>query len=113
MKGKDPPWIGTMYCHNLRMFFLNKFPGLPPERQLDFTIELKPGAELICKTPYRMIMPEICELHMQLKEILNLGLIRPSVSPWDAPVIFVKKKDGSLQLAIDHRDLNCDTVKNR
>jgi hypothetical protein len=93
--------------------FPNELPGLPPERELDFTIELKPGAEPISKTLYRMTAPELCELQMQLKELLDLGLIRPSVSPWGAPVIFVKKKDGSLRLCIDYRDLNCATVKNR
>ena len=93
--------------------FSNELPGLPPERELDFTIELKPGAEPISKTPYRMTASELCELQMQLKELLDLGLIRPSVSPWGAPVIFVKKKDGSLRLCIDYRDLNCATVKNR
>jgi hypothetical protein len=60
-----------------------------------------------------MIASELCELQMQLKELLDLGLIRPSVSPWGAPVIFVKKKDGSLRLCIDYRDLNRTTVKNR
>jgi hypothetical protein len=59
-----------------------------------------------------MTTPELCELQMQLKELLDLGLIRPSVSPWGAPVIFVKKKDGSLRLCIDYRDLNHATVKN-
>jgi hypothetical protein len=59
--------------------FLNELPGLPPERELDFTIELKPGAEPISKTLYRMTVPELCELQMQLKELLDLGLIRPSV----------------------------------
>jgi hypothetical protein len=93
--------------------FPNELPGLPPERELDFTIELKPGAKPICKSPYRMTAPELCELQMQLKELLNLGIIRPSVSPWGAPVIFVKKKDGSLRLCIDYRDSNCATVKNR
>jgi hypothetical protein len=78
--------------------FPNKLPGLPPERELDFTIDLKPGAEPISKTEYRMTAPELCELQMQLKELLDLGLVRPSVSPWGAPVIFVKKKDGSLRL---------------
>ena len=76
--------------------FPNELTGLPPERELDFTIELKPGAEPISKTPYRMTAPELCELQMQLKELLDLGLIRPSVSPWGTPVIFVNKKDGSL-----------------
>jgi hypothetical protein len=86
--------------------FMNELPGLPLERELDFTIELKPGVEPISKTTYRMTVPELCELQMQLKELLDLRLIRPSVSPWGAPVIFVKKKDGSLRLCIDYRDLN-------
>ena len=60
-----------------------------------------------------MTGPELCELQMQLKELLNLGLIRPSVSPWDALVIFVKKKDVFVRLCIDYRDLNRATVKNR
>jgi hypothetical protein len=93
--------------------FSNELPGLPPERELDFTIELRPGVEPISKTPYRMTVPELCELQMQLKELLDLGLIRPSVSPWGALVIFVKKKDGSLRLCIDYRDLNRATLKNR
>jgi hypothetical protein len=93
--------------------FPNELPGLPPERELDFTIELKPGAEPISKTPYRMTALELCEFQTQLKELLDLGLVRLSVSPWGAPVIFVKKKDGSLRLCIDYRDLNRATVKNR
>ena len=97
----------------LKDVFLKELPGLPPERELDFTIEIKPGAEPISKILYRMIAPENCELQMHLKELLELGLIRPSVSPWGALVIFVKKKDGSLQLCIDYRDLNHATMKNR
>jgi hypothetical protein len=93
--------------------FPKELPGLPPERELGFTIELKPSADPISKTPYRMTALELCELQMQLKELLDLGLIRPSVSPRGAPVIFVKKKDGSLRLCIDYRDLNRATVKNR
>jgi hypothetical protein len=76
--------------------FPNELPGLPLERELDFTIELKPSAKPISKTLYRMKAPKLCELQMKLKELLDLGLIRPSVSPWGAPVIFEKKKDGSL-----------------
>jgi hypothetical protein len=76
--------------------FMKELPGLPPKREIDFTIELKPGAEPISKTPYRMTASELCDLQMQLKELLDLGLIRTSVSPWGAPVIFFKNKDGSL-----------------
>jgi hypothetical protein len=93
--------------------FPNELRGLPPERELDFTIELKPGVEPISKTPYRMTVLELCALQMKLKDLLDLGLVRPSVSPWGAPVIFVKKKDGSLRMCIDYRELNHTTVKNR
>jgi hypothetical protein len=81
MKGRDPHWISIRYCQNFKMFFPNELPGLPPERELDFTIELKPGVEPISKTLYRMTALELCELQMQLKELLDLGIIRPSVSP--------------------------------
>jgi hypothetical protein len=73
--------------------FVDVFPeellGMPPERELEFTIDLKPGTELITRTPYWMLTPELQELKMQLKELLDLGLIRPSVSPWGAPIIFI------------------------
>jgi hypothetical protein len=92
---------------------MNELPGLPPERELDFTIELKPGSEPISKTLYRMTVLELCELQMQLKELLDLGLIRPSVLSWCTPIIFVKKKDRSLRLCIDYKDLNNAIVKNR
>ena len=78
---------------------------MPPERELEFTIDLKPGTEPIARTPYRMSTPELQELKMQLKELLDLGLIHPSVSPWGAPVIFIPKKDGSWRLCIDYRQL--------
>ena len=75
--------------------FPEELPGTPLERELEFIIALKPGTEPIARTPYRMLTPELQELKMQLKELLDLGLIRPSVSPWGAPVIFIRKKDGS------------------
>lgn len=80
---------------------------------MDLTIELKRGTQPISKTPYRMTAPELQKLQIQLKESLDIGHIRPSISPWGALVIFVKKKDGSLRLCIDDRDLNRVTVKNR
>jgi hypothetical protein len=75
---------------------------MPPERELEFTIDLKPGTEPIARTPYRMSTPELQELKMQLKELLDLGLIRPSVSPWGAPVIsFGRRTDrGGFALTI-------------
>jgi hypothetical protein len=93
--------------------FPEELPGMPPERELEFTIDLKPGMEPIARTPYRMSTPELQELKMQLKELLDLGLIRPSVSPWGAPVIFIRKKDGSWRLCIDYRQLNKATIKNQ
>jgi hypothetical protein len=93
--------------------FPNELLGSPPERELNFTIEMKLGAGPISKTLYWITTPELCELQIQLKELLDLGLTRPSVSPWGAPVIFVKKKDGSIRLCIYYMDLNHSTVKNR
>jgi hypothetical protein len=110
---KGPSLDQYLVLSEFKDVFLNKLLGLPPERELDFTIELKPSEKPISKTPYQMTAPELCELQMQLKELLDLGLIRPSVSPWGAPIIFVKKKDGSLRLCIYYRDLNHATVKNR
>ena len=69
--------------------FPEELPRIPPERELDFTIDLELGTEPIARTPYRMSTPELQELKMQLKEFLDLGLIRPSVSLWGAPIIFI------------------------
>jgi hypothetical protein len=92
--------------------FPKELPGFPLERELEFTIDLKPGMELIARTPYWMSTPKLHELKMQLKEFLDLGIIRPSVSPWGAPVIFIRKKDGSWRLYIDYHHLNKETIKN-
>jgi hypothetical protein len=88
-------------------------PGLPPKRDIDFSINLMPGAAPISKAPYRMSTPELKELQLQLEELLKKGYIHPSVSPWGAPVLFVKKKDGTMRLCIDFRQLNKVTVKNK
>jgi hypothetical protein len=88
-------------------------PGLPPDREIEFAIELVPGTAPISKAPYRMAPAELAELKQQLQELLDKGLIQPSVSPWGAPVLFVRKKDGSLRLCIDYRELNRVTVKNK
>ena len=93
--------------------FPDEVPGLPPKRDIDFTIELVLGAAPVSKTPYRMSTPEMLELKMQLQELLERKYIRPSVSPWGAPVLFVKKKDGTLMLCTDYRQLNKVTVKNK
>jgi hypothetical protein len=93
--------------------FLEELPGLPPERELEFTIDLKLGTEPIARTPYQMSTSKLQELKMQLKELLDLGLIHPSVSPWGAPIIFIRKKDGLWRLCIDYRQLNKATIKNQ
>ena len=93
--------------------FLDDISGLPPDREVEFTIDLIPGTEPISIPPYRMSPAELRELKSQLEELLSKGFIRPSISPWGAPVLFVKKKDGSLRLCIDYRKLNRVTIRNQ
>ena len=77
--------------------FPEEIPGLPPVREIDFTIELMPGTAPISRAPYRMAPAELRELKAQLHDLLDRGFVRPSVSPWGTPVLFVKKKDGSMR----------------
>ncbi|KAJ0481094.1 putative nucleotidyltransferase, Ribonuclease H [Helianthus annuus] len=93
--------------------FPEDLPGLPPQRQVEFRIDLVPGAAPVAKAPYRLAPSEMQELSTQLQELLDKGFIRPSFSPWGAPVLFVKKKDGSFRMCIDYRELNKLTIKNR
>ncbi|WRX29424.1 Reverse transcriptase domain - like 10 [Theobroma cacao] len=93
--------------------FPEELPGLPPEREIEFCIDLIPDTRPISIPPYRMAPVELKELKDQLEDLLDKGFIRPSVSPWGAPVLFVKKKDGSLRLCIDYRQLNKVKVKNK
>nr|GFB70886.1 putative reverse transcriptase domain-containing protein [Tanacetum cinerariifolium] len=93
--------------------FPDELSGIPPVREVEFNIELIPGSKPISKVPYRMASIELKELKDQLQELLERGFIRPSVSPWGAPVLFVKKKDGSMRLCIDYRELNKITIRNR
>jgi hypothetical protein len=90
--------------------FPEELPGLPPTRQEEFRIDLIPGTAPVAKTPYRLAPPEMQELSEQLQELLDRGLIRPSSSPWGAPIRFVKNKDRSLRMCIDYRELNKLTV---
>ncbi|GJU45618.1 putative reverse transcriptase domain-containing protein [Tanacetum coccineum] len=87
--------------------------GLPPTREMEFQIDLVPGAAPVARAPYRLAPSEMKELSGQLQELSNKGFIRPSSSPWQAPVLFVKKKDESFWMCIDYRELNKLTVKNR
>ncbi|GJU42720.1 reverse transcriptase domain-containing protein [Tanacetum coccineum] len=93
--------------------FPEDLPGLPPTRQVEFQIDLVPGAAPVARAPYRLAPSELQELSTQLQELSDKGFIRPSSSPWGAPVLFVKKKDGSFRMCIDYRELNKLTVKNR
>ena len=79
---------------------------------MEFTIDLAPRTIPISKAPYRMAPMELKELKIQLQELLDKGFIRPSVSPWGAPILFVKKKDGSMRLCIDYKELNKVTMRN-
>ncbi|KAK1417744.1 hypothetical protein QVD17_26878 [Tagetes erecta] len=93
--------------------FPDELPRLPPHRQVEFRIDLVPGAAPIAKSPYRLAPSEMQELMVQLQDLTDKGFIRPSYSPWGAPVLFVKKKDGTMRMCIDYRDLNKVTIKNR
>jgi hypothetical protein len=93
--------------------FPEDLPGLPPDRAVEFSIELEPGTAPISRRPYRMPPKELAELKVQLQELLDKGFIRPSTSPWGCPAIFVKKKDNTLRLCVDYRPLNAVTIKNK
>ena len=93
--------------------FLDELPGLPSKRDVEFCIELQPGRLPISMTPHRMSPVEFQELKVQIQELLDKGFIRMSTSPWGAPVLFSKKKDKTLRLCIDYRQLNRVTIKNR
>ena len=93
--------------------FPRDLPGLPPDREIVFSIELMPGTAPISRAPYRLAPAELKEIKVQLEDMIEKGFIRPSHLPWGAPVLFVKKKDGSLRLCIDYKGLNKVTIKNK
>ncbi|GJW20816.1 putative reverse transcriptase domain-containing protein [Tanacetum coccineum] len=92
--------------------FPEELPGLPPTRQVEFQIDLMPGVAPVARAPYQLAHSEMKELSEHLKKLSDKGFIRPSSSPWGAPVLFVKKKDGSFRMCINYRELNKLTVKN-
>jgi hypothetical protein len=93
--------------------FPEDLPGLPPERDVEFVIELKPGTTPISRRSYRMPPNELAELKTQVQDLLEKGFIRPSSSPWGCTTIFVKKKDQTLRMCVDYRPLNEVTIKNK
>jgi hypothetical protein len=92
---------------------LKYFSGFPPKREIYFSIDLVPGTAPVSKTPYIMSALELNELQMKLEELLKKGYIKPSVSPWGAPILFFKNKDGTLRLCIDFKQLNKVIVKKK
>jgi hypothetical protein len=110
VKLKDIPII----CEYLDVF-PDDLPGMPPDRNIEFIIELQPGtaSASISKRSYRMPPNKLAELKIQLQDLLDKGFIRPSASPWGCPALFVKKKDNSLRLCVDYRPLNAVTIKNK
>jgi hypothetical protein len=105
-------WDIPVVCEFLDVF-PEDLPGLPPERDMEFVIELKPGTAPISRRSYRMPPNELAELKMQLQDLLEKGFIRPSSSPWGCPAIFNKKKDQTLRMCMDYRPLNEVTIKNK
>ncbi|GKB59840.1 hypothetical protein Tco_0916026, partial [Tanacetum coccineum] len=98
-KSKDKRLEDVPIVQDFPEVFLKDLPGIPPTRQVEFQIDLIPGAAPVARAPYRLAPSEMKELSDQLKELSNKGFIRPSSSPWGASVLFVKKKDGSLSPA--------------
>jgi hypothetical protein len=93
--------------------FPDEIPGVPPEREVEFSIDLIPATKPISMAPYRMSASELAELKKQLEDLHDKKFVRPSVLPWGAPVLLVNKNDGSMRLCIDYRQLNKVTIKNR
>jgi hypothetical protein len=93
--------------------FPKELPGMPPDRDIEFMIELLPGTPPISKRPYRMPVNELVELKKQIAGLQSKGIIRPSSSPWGAPVLFVEKKDGTQRMCVDYHSFNEVTIKNK
>jgi hypothetical protein len=111
----DGKFVGRNICvvRDFPDVFLEELPGMPPNREVEFFIDLLPGTAPISKRPYRMLVEELKELKKQLTELQEAWYICPSSSPWGAPVLFVQKKDGSQRMCVDYRSLNDVTIKNK
>jgi hypothetical protein len=114
LEKRDKPKLEDfVVLHEFRDMFVDEILELPPRREIDFSIDLLPSSAPISKAPYRMSLPELAELKIQLQELLDKEYIKPSVSPWGAPVLFVNNNDGTLRLCIDYRQLNKLTIKKK
>ncbi|XP_052736620.1 uncharacterized protein LOC128197836 [Vigna angularis] len=105
--------VDLLVVNDFMDVFPEEVPGLPPPREVEFSIDLVSGAGPVSIAPYRMAPAELAELKKQIEELLEKQFIRPSASPWGAPVLLVKKKDGSSRLCVDYRQLNKLTIKNK
>ena len=113
MEGDKPSLEDNPTLREYKDVFPEEVPGLPLRRDIDFLIELAPGAVPVSRTSYWMSTPELVELKFQLREMMNKGYIWPNMSPWGALVLFVKNKDGTLRLSVCYRQLNKVTIKNK
>jgi hypothetical protein len=111
MSGKEIEEIPVVY--EFPDVFPEELTELPPDRDVEFVIELIPGTGPVAKSPYWMLSDELDELKKQLKKLLEQGFVRPSASPWGSPMLFVEKKDGTKRMCIDYRTLNSMTIKNK
>ena len=113
VKGKEVTVEMVSMASEYLDVFPEELPGLSRMREVEFGIDVVPGTAPISKPTYRMAPVEMEELKKQIEELQQKGFIRLSISPWGAPILFIKKKDGSLRLCIDYRELNRATIKNK
>jgi len=112
-KSETPTIHSITVVNKFLDIFPEDLPGVPLDREIEFGIDLLHDNQPISIPQYHMAPMELKELKEQLKDLLDKSFIRPSVSPWGAPILFVHKKDGSLWMCIDYRQLNRVTIKNK